>query len=267
MTSSHTLQMLSISENDRRIIQGTAMSLFNKVAFYPTLFYNVFLSKVSSRRWYDRIDDTVLLGALPFRGMTKWLVKEENVKGVEWAAVGVTQLKVPTVDFTASPSHEKICRAVDFMIKYRNERLGSVYVHCKAGRTRSATVVACYLVKTEWEEGVADRERISPYTGGSGRQAHVGRKGLRKKESLINVKEYLASVNEELLHTSNSVSNAATDVPNRVPDVCSDVSDTASEVSKAVANEIGGVDDAVSSVKDGTTEGAELVLETVECRL
>ncbi|WAR04945.1 PTPM1-like protein [Mya arenaria] len=190
------------------------MSLFNKVAFYPTLFYNVFLSKVSSRRWYDRIDDTVLLGALPFRGMTKW----------EWAAVGVTQLKVPTVDFTASPSHEKICRAVDFMIKYRNEQLGSVYVHCKAGRTRSATVVACYLVKSNlsWTE---------------------------------------------LLHTSNSVSNAATDVPNRVPDVCSDVSDTASEVSKAVANEIGGVDDAVSSVKDGTTEGAELVLETVECRL
>ncbi|XP_052805552.1 phosphatidylglycerophosphatase and protein-tyrosine phosphatase 1-like [Mya arenaria] len=159
------------------------MSLFNKVAFYPTLFYNVFLSKVSSRRWYDRIDDTVLLGALPFRGMTKWLVKEENVKGVvtlnedweledfcntekEWAAVGVTQLKVPTVDFTASPSHEKICRAVDFMIKYRNERLGSVYVHCKAGRTRSATVVACYLVKVHgWnpEEAIAHIEEKRPH--------------------------------------------------------------------------------------------------------
>ncbi|XP_052806375.1 phosphatidylglycerophosphatase and protein-tyrosine phosphatase 1-like [Mya arenaria] len=221
------------------------MSLFNKVAFYPTLFYNVFLSKVSSRRWYDRIDDTVLLGALPFRGMTKWLVNplahvyeigrhsslpdvyafgrpyplldvnawpayfnrvisifqfciflfvnnipdvykikvEENVKGVvtlnedweledfcntekEWAAVGVTQLKVPTVDFTASPSHEKICRAVDFMIKYRNEQLGSVYVHCKAGRTRSATVVACYLVKVHgWnpEEAIAHIEEKRPH--------------------------------------------------------------------------------------------------------
>ena len=50
------------------------MSLFNKVAFYPTLFYNVFMTKVTSRKWFDRIDDTVVLGALPFRGMTKWVI-------------------------------------------------------------------------------------------------------------------------------------------------------------------------------------------------
>lgn len=49
------------------------MSLMNKLAFYPTLFYNVVMTKLSSRRWYDRIDETVLLGALPFRGMTSWV--------------------------------------------------------------------------------------------------------------------------------------------------------------------------------------------------
>jgi len=49
------------------------MSLFNKLAFYPTLFYNVVMTQVTNRRWYDRIDETVLLGALPFRGMTKWV--------------------------------------------------------------------------------------------------------------------------------------------------------------------------------------------------
>lgn len=27
------------------------------------------MEKVTSRRWYDRIDEHVLLGALPFRGM------------------------------------------------------------------------------------------------------------------------------------------------------------------------------------------------------
>lgn len=140
------------------------MSLMNKIAFYPTLFYNVIMTKVSSRRWYDRIDETVLLGALPFRGMTKWLVEEENVKGVvtlnedweledfcntqeDWQKVGVRQLKIPTVDFTASPSQDDIRRAVEFMEHYCNNKLGSVYVHCKAGRTRSTTVVACYLVK------------------------------------------------------------------------------------------------------------------------
>lgn len=49
--------------------QGTAM--FARVTFYPTLLYNVLMEKVTSRRWYDRMDDTVILGALPFQGMTK----------------------------------------------------------------------------------------------------------------------------------------------------------------------------------------------------
>ena len=47
------------------------MTLISRVAFYPTLLYNVVLEKVSSRQWYNRIDDTVLLGALPFRSLTK----------------------------------------------------------------------------------------------------------------------------------------------------------------------------------------------------
>ncbi|KAL4229118.1 Phosphatidylglycerophosphatase and protein-tyrosine phosphatase 1 [Mactra antiquata] len=140
------------------------MSLFNRVAFYPTLFYNVMMTKVTNRKWYDRIDETVLLGALPFRGMTKWFVTEENVRGVvtlneeweltdfcntseEWQKHGVTQLKIPTIDFTASPSQTDLHKAVEFITQYRTNDLGSVYVHCKAGRTRSATVVACYLVK------------------------------------------------------------------------------------------------------------------------
>lgn len=43
--------------------------MFARITFYPTLIYNVFMEKVTSRRWYDRIDEHVLLGALPFRGM------------------------------------------------------------------------------------------------------------------------------------------------------------------------------------------------------
>lgn len=50
-------------------LQGTAM--FARVSFYPTLLYNVLMEKATSRRWYDRMDDTVILGALPFQSMTK----------------------------------------------------------------------------------------------------------------------------------------------------------------------------------------------------
>lgn len=42
-----------------------------RLLFYPTLAYNVVMEKLSSRRWFDRVDDTIILGALPFRSMTK----------------------------------------------------------------------------------------------------------------------------------------------------------------------------------------------------
>jgi hypothetical protein len=46
-------------------------AMFARVTFYPSLFYNIFMEKVSARRWYDRIDENVILGALPFRSMTQ----------------------------------------------------------------------------------------------------------------------------------------------------------------------------------------------------
>ncbi|XP_048644768.1 phosphatidylglycerophosphatase and protein-tyrosine phosphatase 1 isoform X1 [Marmota marmota marmota] len=56
-----------------------------RALFYPTLLYTVFRGKVrgpAHRDWYHRIDHTVLLGALPLRGMTHKLIQEENVRGV-----------------------------------------------------------------------------------------------------------------------------------------------------------------------------------------
>jgi atypical dual specificity phosphatase len=44
--------------------------MLSRLAFYPTLLYNVLLEQSGVRRWYDRIDETVILGALPFRSMT-----------------------------------------------------------------------------------------------------------------------------------------------------------------------------------------------------
>ena len=45
--------------------------MFARASFIPTLAYNVLMQRLSSRRWWDRVDDTVILGALPFRHMTK----------------------------------------------------------------------------------------------------------------------------------------------------------------------------------------------------
>ncbi|XP_071095096.1 phosphatidylglycerophosphatase and protein-tyrosine phosphatase 1-like [Haliotis cracherodii] len=140
------------------------MSMFAKIAFYPTVGYTLFMAQVSSRKYYNRIDDTVVLGALPI----KWILKELTAKESVTALVsvnenfeleslvpskedlrqrGIDQLQLPTVDYVGTPSQDNIRRAVDFITKYR-EKKETVYVHCKAGRTRSSTVVACYLMET-----------------------------------------------------------------------------------------------------------------------
>ncbi|XP_066439403.1 phosphatidylglycerophosphatase and protein-tyrosine phosphatase 1 [Eleutherodactylus coqui] len=147
-------------------------SAATRVLFYPTLLYNVIMEKISRRKWYDRIDETVILGALPFRGTSDRLVEEENVRGVitmneeyetrllcpssqEWSALGVEQLRLSTVDFTGVPTIEHLQKGVEFVHKHR--KMGNtVYIHCKAGRSRSATMVAAYLIeKHKWKPDVA----------------------------------------------------------------------------------------------------------------
>ncbi|KAK9720383.1 Dual specificity phosphatase, catalytic domain [Popillia japonica] len=141
-------------------------AMFARITFYPSLFYNVFMEKVSTRRWYDRIDENVILGALPFPHLTTELVKKENVKGVvsmnedyelwfandreKWKKVGVEFLQLATTDIFETPCQKKLHEGVEFInkvVKQKDSELEpTVYVHCKAGRTRSATLVGCYLM-------------------------------------------------------------------------------------------------------------------------
>lgn len=64
----------------------------------------------------------------------------------EWRAEGVEQIRLSTVDLTGVPSLEHIHRGVEFVLKHRNQG-NSVYIHCKAGRSRSATLAAAYLIR------------------------------------------------------------------------------------------------------------------------
>lgn len=140
--------------------------MFARATFYPTLFYNVMMERCTSRHWYDRIDETVILGALPFRKFTPQLLENENVKGVvsmnedfelklwvttkqEWKDKGIEFLQLRTTDIFETPSQEKLFQGVQFINRFVGSG-NSVYIHCKAGRTRSATLVGCYLMQRHY---------------------------------------------------------------------------------------------------------------------
>lgn len=62
-------------------------------------------------------------------------------------------LQLSTTDIFETPCQDKLKRGVSFINHFSNEisqnqveKRPTVYVHCKAGRTRSATLVGCYLM-------------------------------------------------------------------------------------------------------------------------
>lgn len=157
-------ELVSGSVNDGRIgafnPKRAMVGVGARFLFYPTLLYNVLRNKIQVEfRWWDEIDQFLLLGAVPFPGDVPHL-KQLGVGGVVtlnepyetlvptslFHAYGIEHLVLPTRDYLFAPSFGDICRAVDFI--HKNATCGkTTYVHCKAGRGRSTTIVLCYLVK------------------------------------------------------------------------------------------------------------------------
>lgn len=128
-----------------------------QLIFYPTLGWNMLLARVLHiRRWWDQVHEYIILGALPMKRDVKRLAAvgvkavvntcEEYAGPVEqYAQHAIEQFRMPTVDFT-HPKFADVERAVEFM----DQQIAAgnkVYVHCKAGRARSATVVMCWMIK------------------------------------------------------------------------------------------------------------------------
>ena len=131
--------------------------IYAAAVFYPTLAWNFLLARVlHRRRWSDRIDDHVIVGAYPFARDVKQMVRDgvgavvntcEEYAGPakQYQSAGIEQLHIPTTDFT-HPTADDVDRAVEFV--QRHAAAGrTVYIHCKAGRARSATVALAWLVR------------------------------------------------------------------------------------------------------------------------
>lgn len=136
---------------------STLRRLYARSVFYPTLAWNYTLARILGvRNWWDRIDEKVIVGAYPFASDVP-AMHDQGVRAVvntceeysgpqkEYAKFGIEQLHIPTTDFT-HPRLEDVARAVEF-VQDHVEAGDSVYIHCKAGRARSATVAICWLMK------------------------------------------------------------------------------------------------------------------------
>lgn len=131
--------------------------LYARSVFYPTLAWNYALARVLRvRRWWDKIDPYVIVGAFPFAADVA-AMHQAGVRAVvntceeyagpvtQYEKYGIDQLRIPTTDFT-HPRLEDVARAVEF-VQQHVQAGETVYIHCKAGRARSATVALCWLMK------------------------------------------------------------------------------------------------------------------------
>ena len=135
----------------------------DKLAVYPTILYGVMLEYLGVRKWYTRIDQHVILGALPLKHNYRRIVNDENVKAVltmnesheldysiprnEWLRIGVEYKQIAVRDYVGVASLDQIKEAITFINKHKALD-NCVYVHCKAGRYRSALIVGCYLINS-----------------------------------------------------------------------------------------------------------------------
>ena len=186
------------SENSPAKLYKSNFSFYHKLAtvilklqFRPMLFCNIILSKIiPNQNWFDAIDDTLILGALPMKSVRKKLAVNKVINMCEewpgpigeYQANGIEQLWIPVLD-TTSPSLKQINLAVQF-IQQAKESRQTVYLHCKAGSGRSATIAIAWLVHStslSLEDAQKHLQSIRP---------HVSKK-LYERQSLIDFSKEL----------------------------------------------------------------------------
>lgn len=145
---------------------SNSSTLYKKVKYEASLAY----TQISANDWWTKIEPfNIYLGALPLKnkghlqaiadlGVTHVLSVVEDfemedgwfnspVTAEDWKAYGIAFENIPAVDFSPL-SHSEIETGVDYLARMLGEG-HTVYVHCKAGRGRSATIVIVYLMQFE----------------------------------------------------------------------------------------------------------------------
>lgn len=128
--------------------------LFCRLTFRPTLAFNDAMCLVGIWRRWVWVDEHVALGCAPRPRDIRRLATEGVTVFINLCAefcgyvdlleeMGIEQHWLPTPDYTC-PSEEDLRRGLDLLRRHKANGQ-KTYVHCKAGRTRAAALVLCYV--------------------------------------------------------------------------------------------------------------------------
>lgn len=152
----------------KKMLSKGLSKIVAKIFFYPTMPITAVLRL---KNYWTELDDTLILGCAPFAalGHVKSMY-DIGVRGVvnlcdeyhgpqdAYDSFGIKQLYLPTVDHFES-SLSQIQEGVKFINHYKS--LGQrVYVHCKAGHGRGATVALAWLMSQSPEVDAKDMNTI-----------------------------------------------------------------------------------------------------------
>jgi len=143
--------------------------------------YNYYVSTLTSKylyhelvgsQWWTPINPHLILGAIPLHNLEHLeILKQEGVNAVvtvlepfeltptlylnpissaDWNVEDIDVLQL-TVEDTSGVRLKHIIKAVDFINQHDSDS-HLVYVHCKAGKGRSASIVLCYLLYKRYRD-------------------------------------------------------------------------------------------------------------------
>lgn len=150
------------------------------ITYEISLAYSVINNKIKPKKWstYNKINDDLFLGRLPLKNKNdhRIMIDQEKIGAVlsmvehfenhnlgiltepvtpkNWKKLGIDHLQIETPDFSPL-SVIDIESGVNF-IEEQIQKGNKVYVHCKAGRSRSAAIVVAYLIKSGQFDNVDD---------------------------------------------------------------------------------------------------------------
>lgn len=162
-----------------------------KMMYETTLFVALVLKTFipSKFSWWHPVTSQLILGAIPLKNFAhdEKIAKKLQIKAVlslvedfelrtkglltvpcepfDWRKLGVKHLALPAIDLKPVPL-ELLEKGVDFL-EGHIDKGESCYVHCKAGISRSATLVIAYLLKKKLvksiDEGIVYLKKRRPF--------------------------------------------------------------------------------------------------------